>query len=211
MVTERQASQCLTYFIDSKAEIAASSVCPTICGISPRCQLAFQNHGAGLTIMLFLCMFSLDACSFSISHGWCVCSPRQLSAALTGDSFTQGWPGSEVQKQAALESSLVQSPATPPLQSRLGGPQIQTAESHYCVSGFLWSTRLFSKGNHNGGIWQLPRRAPPGPLGRHRAVLAFVWRRARGSPHGPAPEECGLLQYFLSIHCGHFGKGWVTI
>lgn len=137
-------------------------------------------------------------------------APWPLSAALTGGSFTQGCRQSEVRRQAALESSLLLSQATTPLQSRLGGLQGRTAESHYCVLAFCKALDYF-RGKSQWRDVAAPAQGAPGTAGSPQGQLAFVWRRARGSPHGPAPEECSLLQYFLSIHCRHFGKGWFTI
>lgn len=189
MVTERQASQCLTYFIDSKAEIAASSACLMICGISLRCQLAFQNHGAGLTVVLFLCVFSLNACSFSISQGWCVCGPRQLSAALTGDSFTQGWrkARSKIRQRWDLPSFGFQQ------QHLCRAPLVACGSELLSHTIVFWA---FCEAPDYFGREITMEGYGSSRAGSPQSRAAFVWRRARGSPTAPRPKNALLASKF---------------
>lgn len=211
MVTERLASQCLTYFIDSKVEIAASSACRMICGISPRCQLAFQNPGAGLTIVWFLWVF-LGCLFFQHLPGWCVCGP--LVAQHSTDR-SHLYPRLMAKRGPKAGSTGIFPP------SLASNNTFNRAGLLACRSELLSHAIVFwafckAENSFPGEItmegYGSSRTGPP----RDRWVPAEArWPLCGQGPRKPTRPHGwrmhSLLQYFLSIHCGHSGKGWVTM
>lgn len=189
MVTERLASQCLTYFIDSKVEIAASSACRMICGISPRCQLAFQNPGAGLTIVWFLWVF-LGCLFFQHLPGWCVCGPlvaqhstdrshlypRLMAKRGPKAGCTGIFPPSLASNNTFTEQACW--PAGPNCWATL-----------LCFGLFVKQRTLF-QGKSQWRDMAAPAQGPPGTAGSPQRRAGLCVGRARGSPHGPMAEEC---------------------
>lgn len=53
---------------------------------------------------------------------------------------------------------------------------------------------------------------PPGTAGSLQSSARLCVARGSRKPTQPrARRMSSLLQYFLSIHCSHLGKGWITI
>lgn len=56
------------------------------------------------------------------------------------------------------------------------------------------------------------RAGPPGTAGSLQSGARLcVARGSRKPPQPHARRMSSLLQYFLSIHCRHLGKGWITM
>lgn len=132
----------------------------------PKSRGRFDNY-------LYVCFPAVLSASPTADVPW----PWQLSTALTGRSLTQGW--GQVRAKSGQRWNL---PSFRHKQQRLYGAAPKCWVKLLCFG-------LFWKGNHNGGIWQLPSRAPPGPLGPRRAALAFVWRRPEEAHTAPRPKN----------------------
>lgn len=191
---ERQRSQRPTYFVDREAEVATSSACLMIFGIQseklaglPKSRGRFDNYVISMYVFLKQLLF------------------QRLTVA---DTSAQGHPAAQQQHWHEMVGLLYQR-LTGKRGSKAGGtgitPLSVTSNGTFtelawwpadpncwvtllCFGLFVKHETIF-EGKSQWRDMAAPARGPPGPPGPCRAVLAFVWRGARGSPHSPTPEE----------------------
>lgn len=200
MVTKRQTSQCLTYFIDSKAEIPASSARLMICGISPRMPAGFpKSRGRFDNCVISMCVF-LECLFFEHLPGlMCLCPPG--SSASTDRRFL--YPRSKSRQRWDLPSFRVTSGTT--FTEPAWWPAAPNCWVTLLCFGLFVKHQTIFEGQSQWGDVAAPAQGPPGTAGSPQRRAGLCVAQGPRKPRGPAPEECSSLQYFLSIHC--LGRG----
>lgn len=79
-----------------------------------------------------------------------------------------------------------------------------------CFGLFVKQETIF-EGKSQWGDMAAPVQGPPGTTKslQNSAHLCVAWGSRK--PTQPRARISSLLQYFLSIHFSHLGKGWITI